>query len=161
MPVLPKNAIVGLWFGANANSVTLTGDIKNCVNGLSSKDIFGQVAFCNAEKFFSAVHAADKDGKAAVIPPIGTDIHGRPCPTARFFGIIDQDQSDNVVTTYLQKGKKFAQATKANRKALKMAKEISNGSDNALVAALIDPVCWRGNLDVSYVPNGFLLGQLQ
>ncbi|CAO3571321.1 unnamed protein product [Mortierella alpina] len=72
-------------------------------------------------------------------PPIGTDVHGQACPTTRFFGIIDQDQSDNVVTTYLQKGKKFAQATNANRKALKKATEISNGSDNALVAALIDP----------------------
>ncbi|KAF9947055.1 hypothetical protein BGZ70_002892, partial [Mortierella alpina] len=127
VPVLPKNAVVGLWFGANSESVTLTGDIKKCV------------AFCNAEQFFSAVHAADKVGTAVVIPPIGTDARGQACPTTRFFGIIDQDQSDNVITTYLQKGRKFAQATKANRNALKKAKEISNGSDNALVAALIDP----------------------
>ncbi|KAF9273149.1 hypothetical protein BGZ68_001764 [Mortierella alpina] len=139
VPVLPKNAVVGLWFGANSESVTLTGDIKKCVNGLSTKDIFGQVAFCNAEQFFSVVHAADKAGNAVVIPPIGTDVHGQACPTTRFFGIIDQDQSDNVITTYLQNGKKFAQSTKANRKTLKKAKEISNGSDNALVAALIDP----------------------
>ncbi|KAG0205513.1 hypothetical protein BGX28_002949 [Mortierella sp. GBA30] len=138
-PKLPKNAVVGLWFGANSNSVTLTGDIKKCVNGLSSTDVFGQVAFCNAENFFSAVHASDKAGNGAVIPPIGTDLHGNPCPTTRYFGIIDQDQSDNVITTYLQTGKRFAQATKANRKALKKFTEISNGSDNALVAALIDP----------------------
>ncbi|KAG0004717.1 hypothetical protein BGZ80_010087 [Entomortierella chlamydospora] len=136
VPVLPKGAIVGLWFGANSDSVTLVGDIGTCVNGLSSQDIFGQVAFCNAEAFFAAVKAA---GKCVKIPPIGTDKAGRPCPTTRFFGIIDQDQSDNVNTVYLQSCNKFAQNTKANCKALKNATKISNGSDNNLVAALLDP----------------------
>ncbi|KAF9304651.1 hypothetical protein BGZ74_000924 [Mortierella antarctica] len=135
VPTLPKNAVVGLWFGANSESVTLEGDIHNCVNGLSSKDIFGQVAFCNAEHFFKAVDAAG----TVAIPPLGKDVHGQPCPTTRHFGIIDQDQSDNVITTYLQKGNRFAQATKKNRKHLKKFVEIRNGSDNALVAELIDP----------------------
>ncbi|KAF9173263.1 hypothetical protein BGX21_010735, partial [Mortierella sp. AD011] len=135
-PILPENAIVGIWFGANANSVTLVGDIGTCVNGLSSKDIFGQVAFCNAKAFFAAVKAAVDCVK---IPPIGTDNAGRPCPTTRFFGIIDQDQSDNVNTVYLQSCNKFAQNTKKNRECLTDATEISNGSDNALVAALLDP----------------------
>ncbi|KAF9342233.1 hypothetical protein BGX26_007993, partial [Mortierella sp. AD094] len=139
VPVLPKNAIVGLWFGANSNSVTLVGDIGTCVNGLSNQDIFGQVAFCNANAFFAAVHAADKAGGGVVIPPIGTDNAGRACPTTRFFGIIDQDQSDNVITVYLQSGNQFAQNTQANRNALKKATEISNGSDNALVSAFLDP----------------------
>ncbi|KAG0358083.1 hypothetical protein BC939DRAFT_499058 [Gamsiella multidivaricata] len=139
VPKLPKNAVVGLWFGANSDSVTLTGDIQRCTNGLSSTDIFSQVAFCGAEHFFKVVHAADKSGKDVVIPPIGTDIHGNPCPTTRHFGIIDQDQSDNVITTYLQKGNRFAQATKANRQKLKKFVEFANGSDNALVAELIDP----------------------
>ncbi|KAG0003659.1 hypothetical protein BGZ65_001472 [Modicella reniformis] len=137
-PKIPKNAVVALWFGANANSITLTGNIKACVNGLSSKDIFGQVAFCNAENFFKVVH---KTGGGDKIPPVGKDIHGNPCPTTRHFGIIDQDQSDNVITTYLQSENRFAQATKANRKALQKNKfiEFANGSDNALVAELIDP----------------------
>ncbi|KAK3825760.1 MAG: hypothetical protein J3Q66DRAFT_278371 [Benniella sp.] len=139
VPTLPKNAIVAIWFGANSESVTLTGHTKECVNGLSKKDIFGQVAFCNAENFFKAVHESDKEG--ASIPPIGTDLHGNPCPTTRHFGIIDQDPSDNVIATYLQKGHRFAQATKANRKKLGKGKfiEFANGSDNALVARLIDP----------------------
>ncbi|KAI8603032.1 hypothetical protein EDD21DRAFT_52384, partial [Dissophora ornata] len=142
VPVLPKNAVVALWFGANSNSVTLTGDIKGgkCVNGLSSTDIFSQVAFCHAEHFFKVVNAADKAaGKGVVIPPLGTDVHGKPCPTTRFFGIIDQDQSDNVITTYLQQGNRFAQATVANRKKLKKFTEFANGSDNALVADFLDP----------------------
>ncbi|KAG0213992.1 hypothetical protein BGX33_002552 [Mortierella sp. NVP41] len=139
VPKLPKNSIVGLWFGANSDSITLTGDIKNCVNGLSNKDIFGQVAFCNAGKFFQAVRAANNSGAAVAIPPLGEDVNGNPCPTTRHFGIIDQDQSDNVITTYLRHGKRFAQATAKNRKKLKKYVEIANGSDNALVAALIDP----------------------
>ncbi|KAF8949815.1 hypothetical protein BGZ46_004928, partial [Entomortierella lignicola] len=138
VPKLPKGSIIGIWFGANSNSVTLTGDIKSCVNGLSSTDIFSQVAFCNAENFFKHVHAADKTGQV-VIPPLGVDVHGKPCPTTRHFGIIDQDQSDNVITTYLQKGNRFAQNTEKNRKKLKGAVELANGSDNALVADFIDP----------------------
>ncbi|KAF9344642.1 hypothetical protein BGX26_004086 [Mortierella sp. AD094] len=139
VPKLPKGAVVGLWFGANSNSVTLTGHIKDCVNGLSSTDIFSQVAFCNAEHFFNVVHAADKSGKGVVIPPIGTDVYGKACPTTRHFGIIDQDQSDNVITTYLQKGNRFAQNTKRNRGKLSKAIVLANGSDNALVADFIDP----------------------
>ncbi|KAF9146956.1 hypothetical protein BGX30_000040 [Mortierella sp. GBA39] len=139
VPHLPKNSIVGLWFGANSNSVTLTGDIKDCVNGLSSTDVFGQVAFCNAHKFFQAVQIA-KDAGKVIIPHLGKDRNGDPCPTTRHFGIIDQDQSDNVITTYLQsKGGYFAQATKANRNKLKKFTEIANGSDNALVADFLDP----------------------
>ncbi|KAF9338501.1 hypothetical protein BGZ91_008667 [Linnemannia elongata] len=55
VPKLPKNSIVGLWFGANSQSITLTGDIKTCVNGLSSTDVFGQFAYCNAFPFFQAL----------------------------------------------------------------------------------------------------------
>ncbi|KAG0054258.1 hypothetical protein BGZ83_011600 [Gryganskiella cystojenkinii] len=144
IPKLPKNAVVALWFGANANSVTLLAtdktSLRSCTNGLSSTDIFGQVAFCNAEYFFRKVHEADKAGKGVVIPPIGVDVHGKPCPTTRHFGIVDQDQSDNVITTYLQTSKYFAQNTAQNRKKWKKTEIISNGSDNALVAEFLDPV---------------------
>ncbi|KAG0370366.1 hypothetical protein BGX24_002049 [Mortierella sp. AD032] len=139
VPTLPKNSIVGLWFGANSDSITLTGNIKGCVNGLSSTDIFGQVAFCNAHPFFQAVQAAKNGSGGIVIPPLGNDVNGHPCPTTRHFGIIDQDQSDNVITTYLRHKNQFAQATAANRKKLKKFTEIANGSDNALVADILDP----------------------
>ncbi|KAF9138596.1 hypothetical protein BGX30_008975 [Mortierella sp. GBA39] len=112
VPILPKNAVVGLWVRAKANSITLTGSTQTCVD-----------ASCNAHAFFSAVLAAD-EGQGVVIPPVGNDKMGRPCPTARFFGVIAQ-------TAYLQtNGGQFAQATKANRKALKQFAEISSGSDN-------------------------------
>ncbi|KAF9356379.1 hypothetical protein BGX26_005369, partial [Mortierella sp. AD094] len=93
-------------------------------------------AFCNAYAFFAAVNAA---GKGVKITPVGTDIDGRPCPTTRFFGVIDQDQSDNVITIYLQSGIRFAQNTQANRNALKNVTEIFNGSDNALISDFLDP----------------------
>ncbi|KAG0047671.1 hypothetical protein BGZ83_007315 [Gryganskiella cystojenkinii] len=157
LPILPKNAIVGIWFGANSNSITLKGDIGTCVNGLSNQDVFGQVAFCNAQNFFAAVKAA----KGVVIPPLGNDVLGKACPTTRSFGIIDQDQSDNVITTYLMKGTTFAQTTAANRKTLGQVKEISNGSDNALVADFIDPAIGCKPFKApSLMEAGVMLGSL-
>ncbi|KAF8923831.1 hypothetical protein EDD21DRAFT_431065 [Dissophora ornata] len=135
VPTLPAGAVVGIWFGANANSVTLQGDIATCVNGLSNQDVFGQVAFCNSKQFFTAVNAA----KNVKIPALGVDVNGKACPTTRSFGIIDQDQSDNLITTYLMAGTTFAQNTQANRGKFPAATVISNGSDNALVADFIDP----------------------
>ncbi|KAG9061334.1 hypothetical protein KI688_007312 [Linnemannia hyalina] len=111
VPTLPQNAVVGLWIRAKANSITLTGGTQTCVD-----------ASCNARAFFSAVLAAD-EGQRVVIPPVGNDKMGRLCPATRFFGVIAQ-------TTYLQtSGGQFAQATEANRKALKQFAEISGGSD--------------------------------
>lgn len=42
VPTLPDNAVVGIWFGSNAVSLTLTGDTETCVNGLGDS-VFGQV----------------------------------------------------------------------------------------------------------------------
>ncbi|KAG0286168.1 hypothetical protein BGZ98_005190, partial [Dissophora globulifera] len=158
VPVLPANAVVGLWFGANSNSVTLQGDIAACVNGLSNQDIFGQVAFCNAAAFFTAVKASRKP----VIPAIGKDTNGNACPTTRFFGIIDQDQSDNVITTYLQtKAGTFAQNTAANAAKLKGATVIMNGSDNALVADFLDPQLGCTPMKApSLMEKGVMLGSM-
>ncbi|KAF9311423.1 hypothetical protein BG003_007442 [Podila horticola] len=112
VPTLPQNAVVGLWVRAEANSISLTGSTQTCVD-----------ASCNSHAFFSAVRAAD-EGQGVVIPPVGNDKMGRPCPRTRYFGVIAQ-------TTYLQtNGGQFAQATEANRNALKQFAEISSGSDN-------------------------------
>jgi hypothetical protein len=32
-PTLPANAVVGIWFGSNAVTVTLAGDTNGCING--------------------------------------------------------------------------------------------------------------------------------
>ena len=39
-PAIPNDAVVALWFGSNANNVTLKGDTKTCVNGLGNS-VFG------------------------------------------------------------------------------------------------------------------------
>ncbi|KAG0282711.1 hypothetical protein BGZ96_000191 [Linnemannia gamsii] len=117
VPTLPQNAVVGLWVRTQAKSITLTGSTQTCVG-----------ASCNTHAFFSAVQAAN-EGQSVVIPPVGNDKMGRPCPTTRFFGVIDQ-------TSYLQtNGGQFAQATAANRNALKQFGEISSGSDGVRKSA--------------------------
>ena len=102
VPDLPANAVVGLWFGFNGANLALAAndgvlDANNCVQGLA------QFAYCNAPTFFTAVHAAINDDLLRV-PPLGTwtDAHGKlPCPSARSWDLVDQDQSDNLYTTYL------------------------------------------------------------
>ncbi|CEO97998.1 Uncharacterized protein PBTT_03625 [Plasmodiophora brassicae] len=129
VPKLPANAVVGIWFGTNGDTLTLTGagvGAGKCVNGLQGS-IFGQFAYCNAPAFF----AAAKNVKA---PALGTDRNGKTCPTTRDFTVVDMDQSDNVDTTYLVTANgQIAQNTAANRQKFAGAKVISNGSDNALL----------------------------
>ncbi|KAL2918954.1 hypothetical protein HK105_201223 [Polyrhizophydium stewartii] len=134
VPKLPAGAIVGLWLGSNSDQIHLTGaGVKQgrCVNGLGKSD-FGQFAACNAEAFLAAARTAAK------IPPLGTARDGRPCPTVRDFSIVDQDQSDNVVTNYiLAKDGRLAQNTAANRAKLG-TKLIENGSDNLLLVRTLE-----------------------
>ncbi|OAX33900.1 hypothetical protein K503DRAFT_483549 [Rhizopogon vinicolor AM-OR11-026] len=138
VPTLPANAVVGLWFGSNAQTVTLTGDIATCVNGLGNS-VFGQYAYCNAQAWFSATTAAVQSGMTNVSAP-GTGSSGQACPTIRDFRIVDQDQSDNVVTTYLMiGGNTLAQNTPANSQANPDAEVLSNASDNALINDFIQP----------------------
>jgi hypothetical protein len=143
-PVLPANAIVGLWFGFNGTNLTLQGTnaktLANakCVNGLK-QSIFGQFAYCNAVNFFNNVNTGIKNGLVTV-PPLGMAKDGLTCPTSRDFSVIDQDQSDNVQTQYLANGNgQTAQVTTANQALLANATTLGNPSDNALVTKFIDP----------------------
>ena len=36
-----------------------------------------------------------------LIPVLNKDLNGNICPSVRSFSVVDNDQSDNVVTTYL------------------------------------------------------------
>jgi hypothetical protein len=142
VPALPRGAVVGIWFGFNGDNLTLAGDVTGgrCVNGLRGS-IFGQFAFCNAPRFFAAANDAIAAG-SLVIPKSGTASDGQPCPTTRDFGIVDQDQSDNVTSTYLVLGNgRTAQNTAANRAALmpKGAQVEVNGSDNGLLVSFVLP----------------------
>jgi hypothetical protein len=160
-PTLPANAVVGIWFGSNALTVTLAGDTNGCVNG-DGVSVFGQFAYCNAPQFFSAAQKAIAAGLLKVPAP-GTITKGgsvgTQCPTVRDFRVVDMDQSDNVDTTYLLiNGNLLAQNTPANAKAnknstgesivyrllkltlLTSSTELTNGSDNALINDFLAPI---------------------
>lgn len=143
-PVVPKIAagsVVGIWFGFNGAVLTLQGAQantlarNNCVNGLPGSP-FGQFAYCNAVNFFAVANRLIKTGRITP-PPLGRDRKGLICPTTRNFFIVDQDQSDNVTTSYLiAPNGRLAQNTTANRQALPNATVLTNPSDNALLISV-------------------------
>jgi hypothetical protein len=146
IPTLPANAIVALWFGYNGDTLSLrssegvlTG--AACVNGLNGGN-FGQFAYCNAQAFFKAAHRAIRRGQLTV-PPLGAAVDGRPCPTVRDFLVVDQDQSDNLPTTYLMITNddgsiQMAQKTQANLSLFPNAATLGNPSDNRLLDVALD-----------------------
>jgi hypothetical protein len=142
VPDLPDNAVVGLWFGFNGANLALEAaegvlEANNCVQGLA------QFAYCNAPDFFAAVHRAIKRGLVRV-PPLGTwtDARGneQPCPSARSWDLVDQDQSDNLYTQYLLTADGLlAQNTALNRAQFPGATVLSNPSDERLLGVFVDP----------------------
>lgn len=143
-PTLPQRAVVALWFGFNANNLTLKGASRftlwqaGCVNGLPGS-IFGQFSYCNAINFFRAVNQGIAQGKVKV-PALQTAKDGKPCLTTRDFGLVDQDQSDNVQTTYLVNANgQTAQFSAANQAQMANATVLGNPSDNALLTNFVDP----------------------
>jgi hypothetical protein len=144
VPDLPADAVVGLWFGFNGMNLALDANdgvlaANNCVQGL------GQFAYCNAPNFFVAVHAAINDDLLRV-PPLGTwkDADGNklPCPSARTWDLVDQDQSDNLYTTYLLTADGLlAQDTAQNRAQFPVppATVLTNPSDERLLGVFVDP----------------------
>jgi hypothetical protein len=59
-----------------------------------------------------------------------------PCPTSRDFSVVDQDQSDNLPTTYRAIGGRMAQLTPTTAD---QGSPLTNGSDEGLVARFIAP----------------------
>jgi hypothetical protein len=141
VPTLPAGAVVGIWFGFNGDTLSLRGMGNsladgNCVNGLNGSQ-FGQFAHCNAPGLFAAANTAI-GAKQLNVPPLGTGKDGLPCPTVRDFGLVDQDQSDNVTTTYVATADgRTAQA--GATAGLGGTTKLTNGSDNGLLAAFVDP----------------------
>ncbi|MGH3773153.1 MAG: hypothetical protein ACRDRW_17460 [Pseudonocardiaceae bacterium] len=138
MPKLPAGSVVGLWFGFQGNTLTLGGSRNGCVNGLPGSP-FGQFAYCGAPEFFRAANAAIGASKLQV-PPTGMARDGQRCPTTRDFAVVDQDQSDNLDTSYLAlAGGRTAQNNAANIAALPVRTILTNASDNGLLTRFIDP----------------------
>jgi hypothetical protein len=142
IPTLPANAVVAIWFGYNGDVLTLQGaqsdtlSAASCVNGLPGSN-FGQFAYCNAPAFFRAAHRAIRSGQIK-IPPLGTAVDGKSCPTVRDFLVVDQDQSDNLPISYLITESGMAQRTQANIAAFPSASTLGNPSDNRLVDVALD-----------------------
>jgi hypothetical protein len=138
VPRLPAGSVVVLWFGFQGTTLTLRGATEGCVNGLLGSP-FGQFAYCGAPEFFRAANAAIGAGKLKV-PPVGMARDGRPCPTTRNFEVVDQDQSDNLETSYLSlAGGRTAQNNAANIAALPVRTVLNNAGDSGLLTAFIDP----------------------
>lgn len=138
VPTLPAGSVVGMWFGFQGTTLTLAGATDGCVNGLRGSP-FGQFAYCGAPEFFRAANAAIGAGKLKV-PPVGMARDGRPCPTTRDFAVVDQDQSDNLTTRYLELANgRTAQDNTANVAGLPVRTVLKNASDNGLLTGFINP----------------------
>ena len=140
-PTIAPGSHVIIDIGSNGNNLVLEGRGArqgNCVDALG-QSVIGQVSACNAVNFYRAANAEIANGTLTV-PPLGTSEDGEPCESVRNFALIDQDQSDNVVTTYLLNANgQTAQDTPANVASLAGATPVANGSDDRLLANFVDP----------------------
>ncbi|WP_063771081.1 hypothetical protein [Streptacidiphilus neutrinimicus] len=144
---VPAGSTVGIWFGFNGTNLTLKNTAGTnalgqgrCVNGAGAS-IFGQFAYCNAPAFFRNANRQIAANQLQV-PAVGTAKDGLPCPTTRDFSVVDQDQSDNVVTHYLATANgQTAQNNAASKAALQNQQlvDLANGSDNLLLNQFVDP----------------------
>src|ERR1700733_5285514 len=140
-PTIAAGSTVIIDVGFNGTNLVLTGagaKQGNCVDA-SGQSVIGQVSACNAVNFYQAANAAIARGTLTV-PAVGTASDGQACQTTRDFALIDQDQSDNVVSQYLINANgQTAQNSPANAAALTGATLLTNGSDDALLSEFVDP----------------------
>ena len=141
VPTIPRGSQVIIDVGFNGTNLVLEGRGArqgNCVDALG-QSVIGQVSACNAVNFYRLANFEIASGRLQV-PARGTSEDGQPCLTVRDFAVVDQDQSDNVVTSYLMNANgQIAQDTAANTTALTGATTLVNGSDDKLLAAFLDP----------------------
>jgi hypothetical protein len=140
-PTIARGSQVILDIGFNGTNLALTGQGAQqgrCTDALG-QSLIGQVSACNAVRFYQLANREIANGTLKV-PALGTASDGQPCLDTRNFGMVDQDQSDNVITSYLLNGNgQTAQNTAANATAVAGATTIVNGSDDKLLAAFLDP----------------------
>ena len=141
-PTIARGSQVIIDVGFNGTNLVLQGQGARqgrCVDALG-QSLIGQVSACNAVNFYNLANSEIARG-TLMVPPVGTSLDGKPCLTTRSFAVVDQDQSDNVITTYLINGTgQTAQNTAANATAIgAAATTLVNGSDDKLLAAFLDP----------------------
>jgi hypothetical protein len=157
-PTITPGSAVIVDVGFNGTNLVLSGpgaQQGNCVDALG-QSVIGQVSACNAVNFYRTANADIARG-TLTIPALGTATDGQACQTVRDFALIDQDQSDNVVSKYLLTASgQTAQATAANVASLTGATVVTNGSDDALLSEFVDPAngCSPFTATDSTNPNG-------
>src|SRR6476646_6251647 len=141
-PTIAAGSQVSLSRGFNGNALALVGagaQQGNCIDAFGNS-LINQTPQCNAANFYRLANREIAQGTLTV-PPAGTGQDGQACQTTRDFALIDQDQSDNAVASYLfdPATGKSAQATAANAGAMANATVEQNGSDNGLLDKFVDP----------------------
>jgi hypothetical protein len=140
-PAIAAGSVVEISVGFNGTNLFLTGPGAvggKCVDA-NGQSLIGQVSACNTVAFYQAANADIANG-TLTIPAAGTATDGQPCQTTRDFALIDQDQSDNVVSQYLITASgQTAQNSPANNATLTGATLLINGSDDALISEFVDP----------------------
>jgi hypothetical protein len=134
-----SQVIISAGFNGNALALVGTGAAQgNCIDAFGNS-LINQTPQCNAANFYRLANAEIARGTLTV-PAAGTGKDGQACQTTRDFGLIDQDQSDNVVARYLLDPAtgQTAQATAANKANAAAATIESNGSDNGLLNNFVD-----------------------
>ena len=116
-PTIAAGSQVILSLGFNGNALALVGagaTQGNCIDAFGNS-LINQTPQCNAANFYRMANAEIARG-TLTIPAAGTGKDGQACQTTRDFGMIDQDQSDNAVASYLfdPATGQAAQATAAN-----------------------------------------------
>jgi hypothetical protein len=141
-PTIAAGSQVILSLGFNGNALALVGagaQQGNCIDAFGNS-LINQTPQCNAANFYRLANAEIAQGTLTV-PPAGTGQDGQACQTTRDFALIDQDQSDNAVASYLfdPATGQSAQATASNAGAMANATVEQNGSDNGLLDKFVDP----------------------
>ena len=140
-PTIAAGSQVIISAGFNGNGLALVGPGAaqgNCIDAFGNS-LINQTPQCNAANFYRMANAEIARGTLTV-PATGTGKDGQACQTTRDFGLIDQDQSNNVVASYLfdPATGQTAQATAANKTNAAAATIESNGSDNGLLNNFVD-----------------------
>jgi hypothetical protein len=141
-PTIARGSQVILSAGFNGNALALVGRGArqgHCIDAYGNS-LMNQTPQCNAANFYRMANFEIARGLLK-IPATGTGQDGQACQTTRDFALIDQDQSDNAVASYLfdPATGHAAQATAANAAAMTGATVEQNGSDNGLLDKFVDP----------------------
>jgi hypothetical protein len=140
-PTIAPGSVVVIDVGFNGTNLVLRGTGArqgHCVDALG-QSLIGQVSACNAVNFYRRANAEIANGTLAV-PRLGVSADGKRCLDVRNFAVVDQDQSDNVITSYLLNAAgQTAQNTAGNAAAIAGSQALNNGSDDKLLAGFLDP----------------------